>query len=82
MSDTKPTLGLIGLGDMGAHGTQPHRKRLWGYAMSQGAAKEDMTTIGKYLERWNGVEVRGKGYDTMFVPQASAQKGDGQRNLP
>lgn len=47
-------------------------KQLWGYAMSQGAAKEDMTTLVKYLERWTGVEVRGKGYETTFVPQAGA----------
>jgi len=35
-------------------------KQLWGYAMSQGAAKQDMTTLITHLEKWTGVEVRGK----------------------
>jgi hypothetical protein len=29
--------------------------------MSQGTAKEDMTTLVKYLEQWRGVKVRDKG---------------------
>ncbi len=46
-------------------------KQLWGFAMSQGAAKEDMTTLVKYVEQWAGVEVRGKGSTTTFVPGAA-----------
>jgi 3-hydroxyisobutyrate dehydrogenase-like beta-hydroxyacid dehydrogenase len=35
-------------------------KQMWGYAMSRGRAKEDLSTIIKAVEEWVGVEVRGK----------------------
>ena len=35
-------------------------KQLWAFAMSQGAAMDDMTTLVKHLEKLVGVEVRGK----------------------
>jgi 3-hydroxyisobutyrate dehydrogenase-like beta-hydroxyacid dehydrogenase len=35
-------------------------KQLFGFAISQGGAKREMTTLVKYLEAWAGVEVRGK----------------------
>jgi len=35
-------------------------KQLFGFAMSQGGAKQEMTTLVKYLEEWAGVVVRGK----------------------
>lgn len=35
-------------------------KQMWGYAMSRGRAKEDLSTIIRSVEEWVGVEVRGK----------------------
>ena len=35
-------------------------KQMWGYAMSRGHAKEDLSTIVRSVEEWAGVEVRGK----------------------
>lgn len=35
-------------------------KQLFGFAMCQGGAKLEMTTLVKHLEAWAGVEVRGK----------------------
>jgi 3-hydroxyisobutyrate dehydrogenase-like beta-hydroxyacid dehydrogenase len=34
-------------------------KQLFGFAISQGGAKQEMTTLVKYLEQWAGVEVKG-----------------------
>jgi 3-hydroxyisobutyrate dehydrogenase-like beta-hydroxyacid dehydrogenase len=35
-------------------------KQMWGYAMSRGRAKDDLSTIIRSVEEWVGVEVRGK----------------------
>jgi 3-hydroxyisobutyrate dehydrogenase-like beta-hydroxyacid dehydrogenase len=35
-------------------------KQAWGYAMSQGGAKDDQTSIIRHFEKWVGVEVKGK----------------------
>lgn len=35
--------------------------QLWTFAMSQGGAPEDFTTIVKYFEDWAGVEIAGRG---------------------
>jgi 2-hydroxy-3-oxopropionate reductase len=35
-------------------------KQMWGYAMSRGRGKEDLSTIIRSVEEWVGVEVRGK----------------------
>ena len=35
-------------------------RQLWGFAMSQGTGKEDISTIIRYLEQWTGTEIVSK----------------------
>jgi 2-hydroxy-3-oxopropionate reductase len=35
-------------------------RELWQYAYAQGDGKQDMTTLVTYIEKWAGVQVRGK----------------------
>lgn len=50
-------------------------RELWAYAISQGAAERDGTSLITYLEKWAGIEVRAR-------PQAGAPPKSRRRRLP
>ena len=53
-------------------------KQLFAYAISQGGAKDEMTTLVKYLEQWAGVEVKGRAYQAPIIAaDGQAAKGVG-----